>query len=159
MLFAGVLLIISQTSDSINICTIWYFVFLLWGISSISWAINPGNILAILVTLVRILGVSFFLYRRISDYHDLEIVLSIYNIAVIVMIFFLIFRGMILRYSFYELFYLRFGDAIGYNSNNTAIMAVLSVMICLHKVREKKTSIILFVFFIYIIINIIFNGI
>lgn len=136
----------------INGYNCWYFLFIILGIFSIGWAKNTTQITSILVTLVRVLLMSYFLYKRIHSDKDIEIVFHIYIFCIIFLDCF-VGKKMLDLYSFPGILTVRFGDNFAYNSNTIAVGNVIAIIILIHKILEKKRvtiNLLITTFFIFI---------
>ena len=154
LLISGILINLDNYKK-ISTATLWYLGFILMAAFSSLWAIDSHQVTSILITLIRVLIVGHFISVRVTNERDVERVLSIYLIATVYMC---IRIGLLMAnyYSFSLIYVTRFGDNFGYNSNSTAIMCLICILICIHKleIREKKLFFIpLIVFFLIIMIS------
>lgn len=153
----GLMIVFVQQKLRLGPCTIWYFVFIVCGITSMLWAVNDTQISSILVTLFRVLFVCFFLSQRVYDDRDLEIVLFLYNVAVLYMII-CIGLKMVNYYSLAGLFTHRFGDNFGYNSNTTAVQTSIAFLISFHKVKANRLRFLNILMMVIYVITTVLTG-
>lgn len=134
----GVLVCLITKHKSINIYNIWYLLFILFCFFSLLWAKDESQVTSVLTSMVRIFILGIFLTARIKEQRDVENLFSFFLISVIYLDLF-VGKLMIDFYSSH-LFYLhRFGDNFAYNSNSTAILNVISVLIIIHKLKDNKS--------------------
>ena len=133
----GILVSLSSEWRYINGYNCWYFLFIVLGIFSIGWAKNTTQITTILVTLIRVLLMSYFFYKRIHSDKDIEIVFNIYIFCTIFLDCF-VGNKMLNLYSFPGILTVRFGDNFAFNSNTIAVGNVIAIIILIHKIVEKK---------------------
>lgn len=135
----------------ISKCAVWYMTFIVFAYISSAWAADDIAAKSIIKTLLRIAIVGFFLQNRIKTKYDVERILDIYVLASIYTCFAILIKMQTL-YSLDMLLLTRFGDAVGHNSNSTAMMCAISSTICLFNRKNKFLTWILPIVFFAIII-------
>lgn len=122
---------------TIDILFIWYFLFIFWGFFSIIWAKYDSALIGTMPSMIRILIVFIGLKGRLRAEKDIDVILGIYLVAVVFRIVY-VASLMISFYSIQDFYMHRFGDNFQYNSNETAMMACVSLLILIYWGRKYK---------------------
>lgn len=139
---------------TIDILFIWYLLFIIFGGLSIVWARYDSAVTGTVPSMIRILIVFVGLKGRLQDEKDIDVILGIYLIAVVFRIMY-IANLMISFYSIQYFYIYRFGDNFQYNSNETAMMACICLLILIYwsqKYKFKKWYIFVVFFFMATIV-------
>ena len=140
MLFSGSLMLLRR-GVVLERFVVAYAIFAMWGFLSLIWAIDGRQIIGLMNGFIRILLLFLFIKARIKVEKDIEKILIV---AVIAIIYREIYIGQLMLeiYNYLQLLTHRFGDPVGYNSNENAMIAVIGFYVLFYFFSKKKHKLI-----------------
>jgi O-antigen ligase len=133
----------------INIHTIWYTVFIVFGIASSIWAYNFEAALEPIQKMVQILAITFCLQVYVKNERDFERLLDLLVLTGVIMSSYILIETPFSQWSAGFL-----GSVTGYNTNSVGIFLSMVVIISAYKglVLNKKRYLILTAAFMFMVI-------
>ncbi len=143
-----IIILIRERDFKLNTLILWYMAFISIYFISIAWAKNNRIAFDYIANFVQILGVFFFLSRRIKEKEDIDAVLKLIISSLIYMSILLL-----IRLPFESLGKVRIGSAIGLNPNSVGMMSAFGSCICLYLLTgSRKTYLKLYYIFIFVLL-------
>lgn len=150
MLVAIVLLMCERRYLRIDTVSKWYTVFVLFALSSVFWAKDNSKVTELIITFVRTIIIGISINNRIRDKEDVKCLLSEVTIAALFRVIVVAF-SMLSVYGVRGIFFMRFGDELGYNSNSTAVLAVFAILLSIYNIKNVKTHKWFYIFTLFIL--------
>ena len=140
--------------------TVWYFIFSLFGLISVIWAVDSGHVVSLFSAFMRLIIISHFLRVRIDKPEDVNRLFTIY---ILMTVFFGTFalRKSIKHFGSGSFYLERLGLYDGINPNTMAISLIFSIVLLIYfyntvRIPRERMAIILVI--VYLSVLLIITG-